>query len=52
VLDPMLALALHPDKKKSDLALRPVLGTKLTAWMKRIKMLPYFFTETFPPHWK
>lgn len=47
----MLALALRLDKKKSDLALRPALGTKLTAWMKRLETLPYF-AETFPLHWR
>ena len=47
----MLALALRLDKKKSDLALRPALGTKLTAWMKRLETFPYF-AETFPLHWE
>ncbi len=50
-LYPMLALALRPEKKKPDLALRPALGTKLTVWMKRIEALPYF-AKTLPPHWK
>lgn len=50
-LYPVLALALRLEKKKPDLALRPELGPKLTAWMKRIEALPYF-VKTLPPHWK
>lgn len=50
-LYPMLALALRLEKKKPDLALRPALGPKLAAWMKRVEALPYF-KKTWPPHWK
>ncbi len=50
-LYPMLALALRLEKKKPDLALRPALGPKLAAWVKRIEALPYF-AKTIPPHWK
>ena len=48
---PMLALALRMETKKPDLGVRAALGSKLTAWMRRIEALP-FYSKTYPPHWK
>ncbi len=50
-LYPMIALALRADLKDPALAIRTLVGPKLTAWMGRIEALPYF-ARTLPPHWK
>lgn len=50
-LYPWLALALRMERKKPDLAIRPLIGANLSDWMRRIERLPYF-EKTIPPHWK
>ena len=50
-LYPLIALALRLERRKSDLAIRPAIGARLVAWMRRVEALPYF-AKTFPPHWK
>lgn len=50
-LYPLIALALRLERRKSDLAIKPAIGAKLGAWMRRVEALPYF-AKTFPPHWK
>jgi len=50
-LYPWLALALRMERKKSDLAIRSLIGTSLSDWMRRIEALPYF-EKTIPSHWK
>ena len=47
----LIALTLRIEKKKPDLDVRGAIGTKVTAWMKRVEALPYF-QKTWPPHWK
>lgn len=50
-LYPWLALALRLEHKKPDLAVRSLIGAKLSNWMRRIEALPYF-EKTISPHWK
>ena len=50
-LYPLIALALRLDRLKPDIAIRPTVGAKLSAWMRRVEALPYF-AKTYPPHWK
>lgn len=50
-LYPLIALALRMEQRKPDLGIKPALGAKLTAWMRRVEALPYF-AKTYPPHWK
>ena len=50
-LYPLVALAFRLERRKPDLALHSLAGSKLSAWMSRIEALPYF-SKTLPPHWK
>jgi glutathione S-transferase len=50
-LYPLIALGLRMERRKPDLGIKPALGTKLLAWMRRVEALPYF-SKTYPPHWK
>lgn len=48
-LYPVVALGRRMERRKSDLAISPAVGPKLTAWMRRVQALPYF-AKTYPPH--
>lgn len=50
-LYPHIALALRMEKKKPDLDIRGLIGSKISAWMRQVESLP-FFGKTMPPHWK
>jgi glutathione S-transferase len=50
-LYPMLAMALHLEKRKPDLNISRAIGPNLQRWMRNIEALPYF-TKTIPPHWR
>ncbi|HEX9813177.1 MAG TPA: glutathione S-transferase family protein [Burkholderiales bacterium] len=50
-LYPIIALALRLERRKPDIAIKPAVGVKLAAWMRRVESLPYF-AKTYPPHWK
>lgn len=50
-LYPLIALALRLEGRKADLGIKPAIGSKLSAWMRRVEALPYF-AKTYPPHWK
>ncbi len=48
---PVIALALRMQKRKPDLDISALIGSRLKAWMTRFEALPYF-EKTYPPHWK
>lgn len=50
-LYPILALALRLERRKADLAIRYMIGPKLSAWMRHMSELPIVH-KTWPPHWK
>jgi glutathione S-transferase len=50
-LYPLIALTLRMQKKKADLDVPALIGTRVAAWMLRVEALPYF-RKTWPPHWK
>jgi glutathione S-transferase len=50
-LYPLIALTQRMQKKKADLNVAAIIGSKVAAWMKRVEALPYF-QKTWPPHWK
>jgi hypothetical protein len=47
----MIALALRLEQSEPGVSVRPGIGPKVAAWMKRVEALPSY-AKTYPPHWK
>lgn len=48
---PMIALAQRMRKRAPQLSIDPLIGPRLSTWMKKIEALPYY-GKTYPPHWR